>query len=1088
MRPLKLTMVAFGPYRDREVIDFTVMHTVPLFVISGATGSGKTTIFDAICFALYGQASGEDRSDSRLLRSQFADDDTYTAVELEFLVGNEQYQVVRQMKHRRAGNKSETGDKQELYKWHEDSEQYVPAVDRFMATEVNVKLYEIIGLTREQFNQIVMLPQGEFRKLLTSDTDNKEEILRKLFQTQLYERLELAFYDRHRSMQQQLKEKKQQLSVLLDQTKETLPVREGNTVHLLLEEEVRNEQLILQALQEEVAYYEQQKSYTASKKQHIANTLQQEQLKLQQAQLFNEKYDQWIIKLEQRQHLEQQQVKMSAMKNKLILADKAQRIIPYEQHWLQQQTLTANITKQLAEYEERVATTTQLALEAEQHYASLLQLEPQRKEEEKQLDVLQQFLPIVKNLTSQKKSLHRLEQEITNHEQWIVRLVKQEGEQRREKERLREERFASDQAATNHGAVVQLQAVIEQLGKQLGKVVDMTQQLTATKQAEQKLQQQAQVARTTYEDMEYSWRTGQAGLLAAQLVEGDGCPVCGSKDHPQPAAHYSSLPNQSELQQTQQVWLELERQAQTESAKRDALEHRFHEQYEELVLLKQDYMTAIKPLVLLYERDNESVSEEMSSTVWQRIVSQLDERSSVILTDQFWHMIDNREQVFELDDYRSYLRILWKRIAEQREMLEAIMKDREVREQREMKCDQELGKLQTEREVKQQQLQQLQIEKVSIETILKQELARIPESLQTLAQLEAHIADKTAMVHRMQQQWQQSEQRKQQMETKLVEVKANVEQMKARYNDTVISLEQSYAQLLEQLEKASFESLEYYQQCKMNEEDMANSSAEVEEYEASTISLREQIAVLAAELQGKEKQDIASLQQEVLLAQQQYDDIMAEEQQAILYEKEARRMVHSLLAIMESEQQTELALMELADVYTVLKGDNRLKISFERYILIEYLEQILYAANERLKYMSDGQFMLQRSERLEWRGKQSGLGLDVYDAYTGSHRDVRSLSGGEKFNASLCLALGMTDVIQANQGGITIEMMFIDEGFGSLDEEALQKALTVLVDLQKAGRMIGVISHVEEVKQAFPVCIEVTKLKEGYSKTELIMK
>ncbi|MGU3567982.1 SbcC/MukB-like Walker B domain-containing protein, partial [Paenibacillus sp. A51L] len=187
-------------------------------------------------------------------------------------------------------------------------------------------------------------------------------------------------------------------------------------------------------------------------------------------------------------------------------------------------------------------------------------------------------------------------------------------------------------------------------------------------------------------------------------------------------------------------------------------------------------------------------------------------------------------------------------------------------------------------------------------------------------------------------------------------------------------------------------------------------------------------------------------------------------------------------------EDSERALEEVADLHEMLKGDNTLKMSFERYILIEFLEQILYAANERLRVLSSGQFMLERSGRLEARGRQSGLGLDVYDSYTGQNRDVKSLSGGEKFNASLALALGMTDVIQAHQGGVSIEMMFIDEGFGSLDEESLGRAIAALADLQRAGRMIGVISHVQELKDAFPAVLEVSKTKEGHSRTRLVLK
>src|SRR5699024_7988725 len=151
-------------------------------------------------------------------------------------------------------------------------------------------------------------------------------------------------------------------------------------------------------------------------------------------------------------------------------------------------------------------------------------------------------------------------------------------------------------------------------------------------------------------------------------------------------------------------------------------------------------------------------------------------------------------------------------------------------------------------------------------------------------------------------------------------------------------------------------------------------------------------------------------------------------------------------------------------------------------------EQIIDAANERLRHLSNGQFMLMRSDRQESHGRQSGLALDVYDAYTGQNRDVKTLSGGEKFNASLCLALGMSDVIQSFQGNISINTMFIDEGFGSLDEESLHKAIDTLVELQESGRMIGVISHVKELKTIFPAVLEVKKTKEGYSKTKFVVK
>lgn len=186
----------------------------------------------------------------------------------------------------------------------------------------------------------------------------------------------------------------------------------------------------------------------------------------------------------------------------------------------------------------------------------------------------------------------------------------------------------------------------------------------------------------------------------------------------------------------------------------------------------------------------------------------------------------------------------------------------------------------------------------------------------------------------------------------------------------------------------------------------------------------------------------------------------------------------------ESERQFNV----VADLHDVIRGQNSKKVSFERYLQIDYLDQIIDAANQRLRDLSNGQYSLIRSDRQEAHGRQSGLALDVYDEYTGQTRDVKSLSGGEKFNASLCLALGMSDVIQSFQGNISIDTMFIDEGFGSLDEESLNKSIDTLVDLQQTGRMIGVISHVKELKAIFPAILEVTKTKEGYSETRFVVK
>ena len=195
----------------------------------------------------------------------------------------------------------------------------------------------------------------------------------------------------------------------------------------------------------------------------------------------------------------------------------------------------------------------------------------------------------------------------------------------------------------------------------------------------------------------------------------------------------------------------------------------------------------------------------------------------------------------------------------------------------------------------------------------------------------------------------------------------------------------------------------------------------------------------------------------------------------------------NLAQVAEQIELYKSKLMQVEHVYDLIRGQNEAKISFERFAQIGYLEKVTHAANERLRTLSNGQYFLKSTGRKEGNA-QSGLSIDVFDSNTGQTRDVKTLSGGEKFNASLALALGMADVIQSVQGSVHIDTMFIDEGFGTLDEEALRRAIDILIDLQQSGRLIGVISHVAELKAAMPAILQVNKLKEGHSRTEIIVK
>src|SRR5699024_4736855 len=266
MRPIKLTLIAFGPYKDKEEIDFTELGEHNLFVISGKTGSGKTTIFDGISFALYGSASGEDRDTVLMLRSQFADDNLHTAVEFIFELKGRKYRGLRELGHikkrkktktkignKKRENKKKTGKKYEFFEIKDDGE--IPKVDRQIVSEINKKIEDLIGLTQEQFKQIVMLPQGEFRKFLTSETENKEAILRRLFKTEPYQNIEYRLKEKQDELKEVYNKDAQQLESLTKNIVATLPEREDSHLFQLLQEESYNTYQVLEELVSESEYY-----------------------------------------------------------------------------------------------------------------------------------------------------------------------------------------------------------------------------------------------------------------------------------------------------------------------------------------------------------------------------------------------------------------------------------------------------------------------------------------------------------------------------------------------------------------------------------------------------------------------------------------------------------------------------------------------------------------------------------------------------------------------------------------------------------------------------------------------------------------
>lgn len=1030
MKPIKLTMTAFGPYKDTEIIDFGELAENRLFVVSGNTGAGKTSIFDAICFALYGSASGEDRNDSRMLRSHFAEDQVHTSVELEFELKGQVYRVFRQLAHVKEGNKGATGDRYELYQL--SGGEPVPLTDRFIVTQVDDKIRQLIGLTREQFSQIVMLPQGEFRKLLTSETEDKEEILRRIFRTGIYKHVADHLNVKRKEMQQIGLALQQTRDGYIDHIKKMIPVREGSLLEHVFQQEFCNAHQVLEALSEEVLYYEELTKQLKGKLEQ--ETAQHKQLAehYHQAKVLNAQFD-LLDQLSSKLHqLAAEEPAMQELEQRLKLATQAVRLQVHEQHYQEAVDELARRTKLLAEAETALHQTQQQLGEAETAFKAEEQLAQVREEQARELERLQGYLPKAEELRKKERVVRELDAEV---KQGARKLEEQQGILEgltRDRQKLSEEIGVSEARTAELPAVTDKLRLLREQAKLIQELTKLNASLKGQLQLQTELRTAFEQGDQAYRKLEERWIGGQAGLLARHLHKGEACPVCGSMEHPQKAETQQDIPDREELERLRQVRSDAERHYLEAEAGCKALQ----QQLEEKEVLARE----------------QGISLDQLERLFDRLVQQ------------------------------------GRQLAEEEKQLKEELAGMPARKQQLAALERSQEDTRTAREQLQQQWGELRATFARESALLEQLLAEVPEELRSLEQLQQGILQAEQRKQQLEASWQEAQRRYREAQDRSLqatETRKHAERLKI---DTETACKKSQLSYYEALERAGFASEERYNEAKLPESTFLELQKQLEEYKSEVALNRKRLEELSAELAGKERLMLSQLEEQMQELEQRIEATRAGTMDA---GEKLRKCLESGEQIQAAEakwQEAEREYQLVRGLHDVIRGENSKKLSFERYLQVEFLEQIIHQANQRLQRISGGQYYLIRSDRMEKRGKQSGLGFDVYDNYTGQLRDVKTLSGGEKFNASLCLALGMADVIQAYEGGISLETMFIDEGFGSLDEESLNKAIDTLIDLQQTGRMIGVISHVQELKQAIPAILEVKKTKDGHSYTQFFIR
>lgn len=1064
MRPNRLTLTAFGPYLAPETINFDALKPHDLFVISGSTGAGKTSLFDALSYALFGEASGEDR-DAKTLRSDFADDETPTTVELIFTLRGERYRIFRQLPYTKSGNRSETPGRAEIYRLSlngAESWSETPAVDRQIPREVNAKVHTLLGLTSEQFNQLILLPQGEYKRFLTSSTKEKEEILRTVFNTQIYNDLIAHLKEQRDDKKGEYEALNREQNYLLASIESDLPRRDA-PLFAHLEEQASGEILqtrplnihqALTGLEQEIHFYNGEIARLESTTKQLIERESAAQKALHEGEQLNQKFAELKEAKAQLTEHNAHLPNIEKKREQIALAERAQPLeIPHaEVTRLREEARKRKIELQAAENQfktqEEALKSAQIAQQKEQENA------PKLAEHERELYRLEALTPEITLLAEKAHTFKEIEASYSSLEATLKEFEAQNAKQKRAQTELAEEIATLEPQTEGLSQKLTEQSEMNDAVKLFEEIEATKQRLATQKEALTSAETAYRTQKREFEKLQNRWLQNQALQLAATLTPNEPCPVCGSLEHPAHQAENTSSHNSGvEKYGTIDLFSELEESEEALPPLSEAEYNRANSEYQSansaFIAAKAEADYTRKRLDELYQK-------------------------SALLPPNFSNMAEARANLQSITEAVNKIQIANKKLTQLRQ------------QQRELTTL--ITQKEAEIEPKRSEFDRIKNNRLRLEAELESLSARIPKHLQNQQSFAKALETQTQLVATMRSAKERADRNLNEAQTALTEVKSLKNQLTEQYRTLVEAGESARAILDQALKEAEFRDEAAFLAAKLSPDRVQNLRNEVNSFTQKSAILENQIAQLSKLLKEAVPADLEALTQKLADAREKLDQAKAETLHAKQYQKRGVELKNQLEKNHQKIEEMAEAFGRLEELYNIVRGENPLKLSFERYLLIEYFDRVIEAANLRLRRMTNGQFELNRSEEIAKRNVQSGLDLNVYDAYTGQDRDVKTLSGGEKFKASLALSLGMADLIQSYQGGISIDTLFIDEGFGSLDEESLQGAIDILIDLQKSGRMIGVISHVDELKQTLPARIEVTKSKSGFSRTELIVE
>ncbi|MBO7413571.1 MAG: SMC family ATPase [Fibrobacter sp.] len=923
MRPTRLIISAFGPYADRTVIDLNKLGKSGLYLIAGDTGAGKTTIFDAITYALFGRASGDSRDDSKLFRCLNAKPETKTEVDLTFEYAGKEYRVVRNPEYMRPKARGDGMTKEAasatLYYPDASGRQGPSSRSVSKEKEVNIAVQDIVGIDRDQFTQIAMIAQGDFLNLLLASTDERKKIFRKIFKT-----------DKFNALQDELKRRASEIEKLCSDS-------ESSACTMVAQIQCAAESASVQDL-------EQAKNLAAARQvadwQGVCSTAES-------------------IIAEDEQAQAKMKAELSGFETRLTAMDK-------ELGQAQNIEKTRNALKKATEDFEKILPT--LAPLKEAKFAAEAK-QPERDRLQESITTLRNSLPDYDQLETRRSDVAQKE----NAAKGLVADLEKNGkavEALKATIAVLEEELASlgDAGSKKQELIAQLEKLttrqkdLQEVGKSVKELATSREKFEKAKQLYITADADYQKKNAEYEAMNRAFLNEQAGIIAETLVDNEPCPVCGSTEHPHKACKSVEAPSQAELEQFKELAAQAESVRSTRSA--------------EAAQAKG-----------AYDEKQASVDTVVHELFGECILEDARERGNT-------EYAENRDKMA---------------------MLNTAVSKEEEREKRKAFLEKNIPE-------KRRELEGLQEASTEFE--------------KQISGLKADVVSGKLAVE--------------ELSKKLVFAsKADAEKQIA---ETQRQLDSSKREL----EKAT----NAFTECEKQVNDLNASKG-----------------TLASQLEGAPEYDLVALQAKRDEAASTRDALVQRLNTVTARQSQNRNALSQIRKTVDSLGEQLRRRGWIRNLSATANGglSGTSKVMLETYVQASYFDRIVSRANVRFRILSNGQYELVRRMEATNNRSQSGLDLNVLDHASGRQREVKTLSGGESFLASLSLALGLADEVQSSAGGIQLDTMFVDEGFGSLDDESLRLAINTLQTLAGENRLVGIISHVSELEGKIEKIVRVKK-------------